>query len=188
MSSITFNKKIFEGNDQSYKRKPEDDSELEAMRAKAQAEARALPKAIIPYHFRSCLIDQNGDVIFKPERKFEAVFQMAEAAAKSFKTKAHNTETEHASLKNMPQYKYLTRPVFKACVEYIGPVAAAAISCLSADLIVHQFLPNAAVCCAHYAFSEEPNCAEIMVWRPWMTALWMTTVALPLMYAKHLKG
>lgn len=92
-------------------------------------------------------------------------------------------ESEFSAHRFLPQYHYLTRPVYKACVEYIGPVAATAVSFLSADLIAHQLIPQTAQCCASYVFSgEEATCH--MAWYPWLTAGWMA-VALPVMYAKY---
>ena len=57
-------------------------------------------------------------------------------------------------MKHLPQYKYLTIPVYKACVQKIGVIAATAVSFLSADLVVHQLLPQVSSCLMNYALSS----------------------------------
>ncbi|MGH2611616.1 MAG: hypothetical protein ACRDFB_01040, partial [Rhabdochlamydiaceae bacterium] len=86
--------------------------------------------------------------------------------------------------KDFPQYKYLIRPIYKVCVEQIGPVAATAVSFLSADLLVHQLLPQITKCttaCVFSSLSTEIACN--IAWTPWKTVVWMG-LALPVMYAK----
>lgn len=90
--------------------------------------------------------------------------------------------------------KYLTRPLYKTCVSRVGPMAATAISFLSADLVMHQLMPQAARCIYSNTISSvmpsvlnssldvENSC--IISWSPVATALW-TCMAIPVMYAKY---
>ena len=83
----------------------------------------------------------------------------------------------------MPQCQYFTRPVYKACIKYMDPVAATAVSFLAADLVMHQLLPQAVNCLTSYILpGTDATCA--MGWEPWKTAAWMAA-ALPVMYAKY---
>lgn len=92
----------------------------------------------------------------------------------------------------MPQYRYLRRPVFKFCVNFVGPVAATALSFLAADLIMHQLLPNTLGCLASFGPYAEavsyvlPTTCDFS-WTPWKTGVWMAAAA-PVMFAKFLKS
>ncbi len=92
--------------------------------------------------------------------------------------------------KNFPQYKYLTRPLYKVCVGKVGPIIATAISFLSADLLLHQLFPQTARCLTKYVLSPiESDFKEEceFSWNPTKTAMWMC-VAVPVMYAKYKKN
>lgn len=87
--------------------------------------------------------------------------------------------------KNMPQYKYFTRPIYKACVGKIGDVAATGVSFLAADLVIHQFLPQVAICLTSSLVSlTMPQCN--LTYHVGGTLYW-AAFALPVMYAKYKK-
>ena len=105
----------------------------------------------------------------------EAVTQRVEDVSRYF-------ENVFRGMKIMPQCQYFTRPVYKACIKYMDPVAATAVSFLAADLVMHQLLPQAVNCLTSYILpGTDATCA--MGWEPWKTAAWMAA-ALPVMYAK----
>lgn len=99
-------------------------------------------------------------------------------------------EATFRECKAMPQYKYLTKPVYKFCVDKIGPVAATGMSFLSADLIMHQLLPQTVNCASNYAFDYIfPNVTNLeaacnLGWSP-LTSIYWAGFAIPVMYAKY---
>ena len=102
-------------------------------------------------------------------------------------------ENAFRQMKNFPQYKYLTVPVYKTCVQKIGVVAATAVSFLSADLIVHQLIPQVGYCLMSYALnsmneeSDATNETCNMSYSYGKTAGWLAQAA-PVMYAKYRDG
>ena len=55
----------------------------------------------------------------------------------------------------LPQYKYLSFPIYKACSEKIGRIAAVGVSCLMTDLIAHQLLEYAACNLSNYVWDQQ---------------------------------
>jgi hypothetical protein len=92
------------------------------------------------------------------------------------------------SCKNAPQYKYLTVPIYKACVEKMGPVAATALSFLSADLIVHQLLPQAVNCLSSAAFDSKTANDSCTLSYSYGKTLYWAAMAVPIMYVKYIKS
>ena len=122
------------------------------------------------------------------ETTFDGVEQSAttfEVVSQKVEDVSRYVETVFRAQKILPHYKYLTRPVYKTCVKYIGPVAATAASFLAADLVLHQLLPQTINCLTSALPGAEATCA--MGWEPWKTVYWMAA-ALPVMYAKYQRG
>lgn len=64
--------------------------------------------------------------------------------------------------KESPQYKYLTRPVYKFFVTKTGSVAATFFSFLSADLVIHQLAPRVMgpfICKRHHSNGSDNSSA-----------------------------
>ncbi len=85
-------------------------------------------------------------------------------------------------LKNWPQYKYLTRPVYKFVASRSNTVIGTAASFLAADLIVHQLLPKIAKCIFNTAMEKDLPCN--FSWDPGCSLIWLYA-SLPVMYAKY---
>ena len=85
-------------------------------------------------------------------------------------------------LKNWPQYKYVTRPVYKFFVPLTNPVVATALSFLSADLLIHQM----SFPLAEYIYNQATGACEPFhyTWCPIATASWLILAA-PVMYSKY---
>lgn len=92
-------------------------------------------------------------------------------------------ENQFRLCRGMPQYKYLTVPVYKMCVEKVGNVAATGISFLVADLIMHQLIPQTLICLASYiGFPQNEPCHFSY---SYIKSLFWLGLALPVMYAKY---
>lgn len=81
-----------------------------------------------------------------------------------------------SNCKDMPQYKYLARPVYKLTASLSNPVLATAVSFFATDLIMHQLLPQMFNC----AVKGTPLEFE---WIPGQSLCWMC-MGVPVMYSK----
>jgi len=82
----------------------------------------------------------------------------------------------------LPQFNFFTLPVYKACAEKVGNVAATGISFLVADLVLHQALPQLLTCYVSVMSYTEGECNPSYYYPS--TLVW-GTISLPIMYAKH---
>ncbi|MBS0656573.1 MAG: hypothetical protein JSR46_12410 [Verrucomicrobia bacterium] len=97
-------------------------------------------------------------------------------------------EKHWSKLKDLPQLKYLGRPVYKFVASKTNPVIATAASFLAVDLVVHQLLPRITLCflanglnsCCNFSLSPPCN----FIWNSGVSLGWLS-FALPVMYAKH---
>lgn len=90
-----------------------------------------------------------------------------------------NLEDIFRCFKRFPHYRYLLIPIYKACVERVGKVAATAITFLAGDLLLHQAL-GAFVNCH---FISGGSCDFVIKW--YITLLWCGFFALPVIYVKY---
>jgi hypothetical protein len=56
------------------------------------------------------------------------------------------------TVKDLPQFKYFTRPLYKSLVGKIGSVAATGITFIVTDMTMHQILPKIGGCVASYIY------------------------------------
>lgn len=76
----------------------------------------------------------------------------------------------------LPQYRYISRPVYKFCISKTNAVFATAASFFVTEIIMHQFLIDGAKCLYDRKFCK-------ITWDPWLSAAWMT-LGIPVMWAK----
>ena len=84
--------------------------------------------------------------------------------------------------KFLPQYRFITRPIYKVVVSKTNPVFATAITFLAADLIIHQFLASLSSCAYKQLVWDDEPCD--FSWSSYSTAAWLM-LALPVMLAKY---
>ena len=104
------------------------------------------------------------------------------------------------SLKNYPQYKYFTRPLYKSLVGKVGSVAATGITFVVTDMTMHQILPKIGGCISSYIYPSfitestvgyylgmgEGAC-DVGLYSTASAIFWMTAGA-TVMYAKYRRG
>lgn len=98
-------------------------------------------------------------------------------------TRGNFFEDSYHNYKEWPCHKYVTRPIYKACVKQVGPVFATAIAFLVADLLLHQFVGRLLGCTVSYLNGRLQGCP--MHWDYRATFFWMVIIAGPVMYAKY---
>ncbi len=86
-----------------------------------------------------------------------------------------------SALKEWPQYKYVSRPVYKMVAKNCNTVAAVAASFFVTDLLVHQMLPQLGFC----AVSLGATCN--LTYSPYVSAVWIC-LAIPVMISKFYKS
>lgn len=77
--------------------------------------------------------------------------------------------------KKLPQYKYISRPIYKFTAKHTNTVLATAVSFFLTDLIVHQFIQETLPSCI---FNE---CT--LSYDPYRAAFWMG-LSIPVMWVK----
>jgi len=83
-------------------------------------------------------------------------------------------EKMFSDCRDMPQYKYIARPVYKFVASHSNPVLATAVSFFSTDLIVHQIVPQV----LFYPITGQP-----LEFVPGQSLGWMC-MGVPVMYSK----
>lgn len=104
------------------------------------------------------------------------------------------------SLKDLPQYKYFTRPIYKSLVGKVGSVAATGITFMVTDMTMHQILPKISGCVGSYVYPSfitestlgsylgiGAGACDIGLSSTTSAVFWMTTGA-AVMYAKYRHG
>lgn len=82
--------------------------------------------------------------------------------------------------KEMPQYKYLSRPVYKLVAFHSNPVVATAISFFVTDLVMHQMPTVLLNSLINRVFKTDYNTS----FSPGFSLAW-AALGLPVMYAKY---
>jgi hypothetical protein len=92
-------------------------------------------------------------------------------------------------LKDFPQYKYLTRPVYKAFVDKTGPVFATMISFFTAEVLAHQMpihvVRYVALYYGHDSSPEGKARLREINWYSKASAILWTCIAAMVSYAKY---
>lgn len=89
-------------------------------------------------------------------------------------------EESFAELKFLPQYRFVSRPIYKWVASHSNVLLATAVSFVATDLILHQIGPAACIC----ALSLGQECS--FSYSPSSSLNWLC-VALPVMIAKYHK-
>jgi hypothetical protein len=108
-------------------------------------------------------------------------------------------EASCRAARNLPQYQYFTVPIYKFCVEKLGPVAATGVAFLAADLVLHQLIPDTLMCLGSQLVPDDTrnsywyqtvgveNYCDFQ-YQPALTFLWVGCYGVPVMYAKYKKA
>jgi hypothetical protein len=90
-----------------------------------------------------------------------------------------------AEKSEFPQFKYFSKPVYKICVKYVGPVAATAISFLASNLMFHYFIPRMTLNLIGRVVGINYKDEVTFWWAPVDTVFQMIVFGIPVMYAKY---
>lgn len=104
------------------------------------------------------------------------------------------------NFKDLPQYKYLARPIYKSLVSKVGSVAATGITFFVTDMTMHQILPKIGGCVGSYIYpsfitesavgqylgADEGAC-DVGLYSTASAIFWMTA-GVTVMYAKYRRG
>lgn len=105
------------------------------------------------------------------------------ATSNSFLSACYTIESEFSSMRHLPQYKLLARPVYKKVASYTNRAIGAAAAFFVTDIIMHQILPQALTCSLRRPPEIEDTSACRIKWLPGVTMFWMTFGA-PVIIAK----
>jgi hypothetical protein len=92
-----------------------------------------------------------------------------------------NYERAYRNLKDLPQYRYLSRPVYKFVASKTNVVFATAASFFVTDLLLHQLLPGLCICGVYKITHSEEPCH---FYHPGISLAWLA-MGIPVMYAKY---
>lgn len=104
------------------------------------------------------------------------------------------------NLKDFPQYRYFTRPLYKSLVDKVGSVAATGITFFATDMVMHQIVPKIIMCGASHIYPSfitestlgsflgigEGAC-DVGLYSTAST-IWAMTLGAAVMYAKYKHG
>jgi hypothetical protein len=84
--------------------------------------------------------------------------------------------------KDWPQYRFISRPVYKFVASKTNNVFATAVSFFVTDLLVHQAIPQILFFGLHQIMN--PAAPFIFSWNPFQSFAWVS-VGVPVMYSKY---
>ncbi|MFV0339277.1 MAG: hypothetical protein ACK5MA_01410 [Parachlamydiaceae bacterium] len=87
-------------------------------------------------------------------------------------------EATFRGFKRLPHYQFLLIPIYKFCAARVGNAAAAALTFLAGDLLLHQALGSFINC----YFMPEGFCQFEIRWQ--ITLIWCVVMAFPVVYVK----